>query len=174
MAPVLALVWLTLQTPTLTEGEQRAVARLTAIGGSVRVEPEKPNGHEIWIDFEGKATDEAFELVASLSNVTAFRPMGGGFTDRGLRALIGHPRLWLLVARSDKMNDASLEPISRISGLKKLDIMGAKLTARGLAKLERLTKLERLFLYASSVSDRDCEPLKKLTWLGQQVGGDGQ
>ena len=169
MIAAYVLMYLALQEPKLSEGEQRAVDRLAALGGSVRVEPEKPNGYEIWVDFEGKATDEAFAVVGSLRHVTAFRPMGGGFSDRGLRALIGHPRLWLLVARSNVMTDASLEPISRISGLKKLDIMGATLTSKGLSKLQRLSKLERLFLYGSTLTDGDCAPLMKLNWLNELV-----
>ena len=158
-----------LQEPQVSATERRTIDRLEALGASVRVEAEKPGGHEIWIDFQGKASDEALKLAASLKELTALRPLGGGFTDRGLGALSSHPRLWLLVARSDKMNDASVEPISRITGLKKLDIMGAKLTSIGVGKLVRLKNLERLFLYASEVQDRDLEPLKKLIWLNQLV-----
>lgn len=172
MVAFCTLILLNLQEPQISPSERRAIDRLEALGASVRVEEEKPTGYEIWIDFQDKATDEALELAASLKQLTTLRPMGGGFTDRGLRAFANHPRLWLLVVRSDKLNDASLEPISRISGLKKLDIMGAKLTTVGLNRLVRLKKLERLFLYGSQITDRDMEPLKKLTWLAQLMVPD--
>ena len=172
MVALSALVWLTIQDPKISPSERRTIDRLETLGASVRVEAEKPAGYEIWIDFQDRATDEALELAASLKELTALRPMGGGFSDRGLRAFANHPRLWLLVVRSDKLSDASLEPISRISGLKKLDIMGAKLTSVGLDRLVRLKKLERLFLYGSKFSDRDMEPLKKLTWLAQLMVPD--
>ncbi|HRI44291.1 MAG TPA: hypothetical protein PLL78_06965 [Fimbriimonadaceae bacterium] len=142
--------------------QSRALDRVRAAGGAVRIEPPANKGYEIWIDFESPVEDVDLVPLRGLRRLTALRILGGGFGDAGVALITNVPDLWLLVLRSDRIGEKGVRSVAKITTLRKLDLIGPTLSRQSLAEIAKLPKLEQLYLYGAKLREADLQVLSGL------------
>jgi hypothetical protein len=130
-----------------TKEEERAIAAIKKLGGSIERDSKLPGNPVVEVDLSGKQTTDA-----DLAHLKAFPELRkldlkGNFdresernhlTDAGLKHLRDlHKLEHLNVAGHPDITDASIEHLEKLSNLKAIDLVDTSVTEKGVKRLKR-------------------------------------
>ncbi len=140
----------------------RAIAAVEDLGGTVRVDAERPDQPVVAVNLTCTATtDDRLTLLQDLPDVRTLNLGGTAITDAGLAHLEGLPRLQELYLPDTAITDAGLVHLKRLTSLHELDLSATRVTDEGLKALQGLTQLHDLFLGACRVTDKGVRQLQE-------------
>jgi hypothetical protein len=155
--------------------QRQAVARVTALGGSVVYDYQyrrehldlsaAPPGPEFLRKWLG---DDAFANVEYVHFAGSSVPACPTLTDADLDVLSSFPRLTTLQVAAPTVGDHGLEYIGRLRSLETLSLAWGNFSDSGLEHLKELTHLRKIWLRGNEITDRGLDHLagnKGLCWL---------
>jgi hypothetical protein len=95
-------------------------------------------------------------------DLTGFKEIGIGVTDRGLKELASLRQLRMLSLAYTPVTDSGLKALISLKQLRTLDLSGTKVTDKGLKTLASLKHLRELSLHGTEVTDAGVKQLRKV------------
>jgi len=178
------------------EDQERIVAMINALGGTVRVDetsPDKPVihvrfGRNVWggqvvtrpyTDRTPQFTGPALARLKGLTHLQSLSLVGTEVTDAGLAYVKELTGLTSLHLSHTKISDAGLEHLKGLEKLSQLSLDKTHVAGPGLVHLKGLASLRQLALSGEKFSDAGLQHLgaltglEKLTLSGPQITDDG-
>jgi hypothetical protein len=148
--------------PKLSEGEQKALAKIRQLGGLAMELAQNDSHVEVsYQQREGKFTEENLLPLKDLKSLVHLNLRGQDVTDTHLVHLKDLTGLTRLHLEKTKITDKGLENLKGLVNLEYLNLYGTEVTDAGLENLEGMKKLKSLYLWQTKVTDAGVEKLKK-------------
>jgi hypothetical protein len=148
--------------PKLSEGEQKAMAKIRQLGGLAMELAQNDSHVEVsYQQREGKFTDENLLPLKELKSLVHLNLRGQEVTDAHLVHLKDLTGLTRLHLEKTKVTDKGLENLKGLVNLEYLNLYGTEVTDAGLENLAGMKKLKSLYLWQTKVTDSGVEKLKK-------------
>jgi hypothetical protein len=148
-----------------TTEEEKAIAEIKKLGGTVRIDEQSPDKPVIEVDLlNAKDADAGLEHVKGFTRLQCL-DLGSSTTDAGLENIKGMTTLLYLSLVNAKITDAGMEHLKGLTQLQTLNLYGTRLTDAGLEHLIGLTQLRTLVLNQTQVTDAGLKNIKGLLQL---------
>jgi len=145
-----------------TPAELEAIAKIIALGGSVRDIAQNDDSKDVDFHLGGTAlTDAGLVNVKAIPNIVSLSLKDTQITDAGLINLEPLATLNRLHLEKTKVTDAGLAHLKGLTNLDYLNLYGTEVTDAGIEQLKGLTKLRKLIVWQTKVTDPGAAKLKE-------------
>jgi RNA polymerase sigma factor (sigma-70 family) len=150
----------------LGERQERAVAAVRRLGGTVEVDEKSPGKPVIGISLlNTRVSDQDLELLRGLTRLRSLNLDNTPVTNAGLEHLQGLTGLHTLDLFNTRVSDAGLAHLRRLKGLRCLYLTFTGVTDAGLEHLRGLKGLQKLYLGGTAITDAGLAHLRDMTDL---------
>jgi hypothetical protein len=148
--------------PQAGPNEAKAIAKLEALGGSVRPIAMNVNWQEANLGLLGtNVNDATLAIIKDIPTLVHLNLRSTRITDAGLANLKGLTNLLELHLEKTSVTDAGLVHLKDLTHLNYLNLYGTKVSDAGLEHLKGLRELQSVYLWQSQVTSNGVDALKK-------------
>jgi mono/diheme cytochrome c family protein len=141
--------------------EQKAVAKLEAMGMAVRPIAANLNWREANLRLQGtNVTDATLAVLKDVASLIELNLATTRITDAGLVHIAGLTNLESLNLSQTAVTDAGLKHLKRLGKLESLNLYSTAVTDAGLAQLKGLAHLQKLYVWQTKVTDAGVKALQ--------------
>lgn len=142
--------------------QDRAIAEIKKLGGSVEVDATRPNMPVVAVDLKHtKVIDASLEHLKGLTRLERLYLKETQVTDDGIVYVKGLTNIEVLELGRTKVTDKGLEHLKAFTKLQRLDLAGTEVTNKGLEHLKGLSQLQSLDLSGTKATDAGIDDLQK-------------
>jgi hypothetical protein len=144
-------------------GQKGTVGAIEALGGTVTIDPARPDKPVVGVDLHGANVDDDW-LSRHLRDLPELRELdlaATKVTDEGLVHVGRLSELRGLNLSSTWVGDAGVQSLTQLRELRDLGLGGCRITDAGLRHLQALPKLERVNVHGARITPVGLQQLQK-------------